>query len=60
MEARVGIEPDQWTTQHSPKPFGSGNFSKCCTGKKISTVILANQVNAFQQMPALASTCVHF
>jgi hypothetical protein len=35
LEARVGIEQGVILFQNSPKPFGSGYFSKCCTGKEI-------------------------
>ena len=33
MEARVGIGQRLHLSKTSPKPFGSGDFSNCCTGK---------------------------
>ena len=37
LEAEVGIEPVSQLSKIPPKPFGSGNFSKCCTDKEINT-----------------------
>jgi hypothetical protein len=37
LEARVGIEQVSQLSKIPPKPFGSGNFSKCCTDKEINT-----------------------
>jgi hypothetical protein len=33
LEAEVGIELVFQPPEISPKPFGSGNFSKCCIDK---------------------------
>jgi hypothetical protein len=35
LEARVGIAQGVLHIRNPPKPFGSGYFSKCCTGKEI-------------------------
>ena len=45
LEARVGIEPGKLLFQNPPKPFGSGYFSKCYTGKEIITHRELNQAN---------------
>ena len=37
LEARVGIEQVSRLSKSPPKPFGSGHFPNCCTGKEINT-----------------------
>ena len=53
MEARVGIEPGSELSQIPPKPFGSGSFSNCCTGKDINRIESLNQANNAQHSPAI-------
>ena len=48
MEARVGIGQHLHLYQTSPKPFGSGYFSKCCADKEINSTGGMNQPNNYQ------------
>jgi hypothetical protein len=45
LEARVGIEQVSQLSKTPPKPFGSGNFSKCCTDKEVTSNKWLNQAN---------------
>ena len=60
LEARVGIAQGLLRFLNSPKPFGSGNFHKCCTDKEIIRVIGVNQANNFQLMPTKFYKTEHF
>ena len=53
LEARVGIGQRSGPFQTSPKPFGSGYFSKCCTDKEINRKGSLNQANNSQHGPAI-------
>jgi hypothetical protein len=56
---RVGIELALERTQNPLKPFGSGYFSNCCTGKDLNTDELLNQANNSQHSPAIPSGFQH-
>ena len=60
MEARVGIGWGVGPVRNSPKPFGSGIFYKCCTGKEIITVIGTNQVSNAELISAFSYSGEHF
>jgi len=60
LEARVGIAQGFYAFLTSPKPFGSGYFSKCCTGKEIITGERANQVSKQQLTPTIFCRSEHF
>ena len=55
LEARVGIEQVSEQSKTTPKPFGSGSFSNCCTGKHINSNEPLNQANNAQQLPTIPS-----
>jgi hypothetical protein len=56
---RVGIEPVSERSKTTPKPFGSGSFSNCCTGKHINSYEPLNQANNSQHSPATPSDFQH-
>ena len=60
LEARVGIAQGLPLFLISPKPFGSGNFHKCCTDKEIIRVIGVNQANNFELIPTRFYKTEHF
>ena len=60
LEARVGIEQRLHLSQTSPKPFGSGDFSNCCTGNNITSAERLNQANNFQHRPTISSNAKQF
>jgi len=59
LEARVGIEQNFQLFRIPPKPFGSGDFSKCCTDKEFNLVVAVNQANNLQQFPTRTSLFQH-
>jgi hypothetical protein len=59
-EARVGIAQGLLLIQNPPKPFGSGNFSNCCTDKEVIKVMRWNQANFSQLTPANIYSLEHF
>jgi len=60
LEAEVGIEQVFQLSEIPPKPFGSGNFFKCCTGKEIKGIAVLNQANNAQQVPTISNRSEHF
>jgi hypothetical protein len=60
LQARVGIAQVRLLFQNSPKPFGSGYFSKCCTGKEFIKVVCWNQAKCFLLTPANFCQSEHF
>jgi hypothetical protein len=59
MEARVGIDQVFQRSPIPPKPFGSGNFYKCCTDKKIISIAGLNQANNAEPVPTILSQSEH-
>jgi hypothetical protein len=58
--ARVGIGQRLHLFQTSPKPFGSGNFSKCCSDKDVKGTGWVNQANNCQHKPTNPSVTNRF
>ncbi|MGD0263182.1 MAG: hypothetical protein ABSD29_25730, partial [Verrucomicrobiota bacterium] len=59
LEAEVGIEPGSERSKTTPKPFGSGSFSNCCTAKDINGNEPLNQANNSQHSPTIPSASQH-
>ena len=60
LEARVGIGQRPAQFQTSPKPFGSGDFSNCCTDKDIIRPKALNQANRHRLTPTNFNLRQHF
>jgi hypothetical protein len=56
----VGLDQIFKTSHKKLKPFGSGNFHKCCNGNDFICAALGNQANTFQQPPTTPSAFQHF
>ena len=59
LETEVGIGQVLPSSETAPKPFSSGNFSKCCIDKDINSDGSLNQANNYQQPPTILNLLQH-